>query len=474
MKRNPKVAKLFLLLCLPLFVAFSRADQIYNPGTSGGGGGVGGLSSVLAIDNNANALSITNLSNLLVSGNVGIGTTTPASPLSVYENNTSTATTIGATIEQDGTGDAALWFVLSSTERYVMGIDNSDGDKFKIQEASALGATPQFCIDPATDFVGIGTDTPATKLHVMNGSVGASVATSYDDLIVENTSNAGITIIGSTNAAMGDAVGLRFNNEASGAFGDMTLAYDYSLNRGILGMNRTAAELVFAVGGNSEAMRIDGDGNVGIGTFAPIWDAPRTKFQVVKTGAAKKVLVIGADVLSRMCGPDDRSTVILFGDGAGAVVIGVSDTPGIINTHIYADGSQGDLLKCSFPPRANESSEAVGYMTMKGNDVFKVAVTQLSNVVTETLRINNIDKSEIDWLVPHQANFRIINATAKKLNMSLDKVVLTLARHGNTSAASVPIALDEAVRDGRIQRGQLLLLEAFGAGFAWGSALVRF
>ncbi|WP_434925923.1 beta-ketoacyl-ACP synthase III [Shewanella sp. HL-SH8] len=196
--------------------------------------------------------------------------------------------------------------------------------------------------------------------------------------------------------------------------------------------------------------------------------------QFVKTGAAKKVLVIGADVLSRMCGPDDRSTVILFGDGAGAVVIGASDTPGIINTHIYADGSQGDLLKCSFPPRANESSEAVGYMTMKGNDVFKVAVTQLSNVVTETLRINNIDKSEIDWLVPHQANFRIINATAKKLNMSLDKVVLTLARHGNTSAASVPIALDEAVRDGRIQRGQLLLLEAFGAGFAWGSALVRF
>ncbi|GAA0781824.1 MULTISPECIES: beta-ketoacyl-ACP synthase III [Pseudomonadati] len=196
--------------------------------------------------------------------------------------------------------------------------------------------------------------------------------------------------------------------------------------------------------------------------------------QFVKTGAAKKVLVIGADVLSRMCEPDDRSTVILFGDGAGAVVIGVSETPGIINTHIYADGSQGDLLKCSFPPRANESSEAVGYMTMKGNDVFKVAVTQLSNVVTETLRINNVDKSEIDWLVPHQANFRIINATAKKLDMSLDKVVLTLARHGNTSAASVPIALDEAVRDGRIQRGQLLLLEAFGAGFAWGSALVRF
>ncbi|QDO84551.1 ketoacyl-ACP synthase III [Shewanella psychropiezotolerans] len=196
--------------------------------------------------------------------------------------------------------------------------------------------------------------------------------------------------------------------------------------------------------------------------------------QYVKSGAAKKVLVIGADVLSRLCEPDDRSTIILFGDGAGAAVIGASNEPGIISTHIYADGSQGDLLKCSFPPRPGESSAAMGYMIMKGNDVFKVAVTKLAHVVTETLRINQIDKSEIDWLVPHQANFRIIKATAKKLNMSLDKVVLTLAKHGNTSAASVPIALDEAVRDGRIERGQLILLEAFGAGFAWGSALVRF
>ncbi len=196
--------------------------------------------------------------------------------------------------------------------------------------------------------------------------------------------------------------------------------------------------------------------------------------QFVKSGAAKKVLVIGADVLSRLCQPDDRSTIILFGDGAGAVIVGASSEPGILSTHIYADGRQADLLKCSFPPRPGETSEAVGYMTMKGNDVFKVAVTQLSQVVTETLRINQIDKSEIDWLVPHQANFRIIKATAKKLNMSLDKVVLTLAKHGNTSAASVPIALDEAVRDGRIQRGQLIMLEAFGAGFAWGSALIRF
>lgn len=196
--------------------------------------------------------------------------------------------------------------------------------------------------------------------------------------------------------------------------------------------------------------------------------------QFVKTGAAKKILVIGADVLSRLCEPEDRTTIILFGDGAGAVVVGASEMPGILSTHIYADGRQADLLKCAFPPRQGETSEAVGFMTMKGNDVFKVAVTQLSHVVTETLRLNNIDKSAIDWLVPHQANFRIIKATAKKLDMSLDKVVLTLAKHGNTSAASVPIALDEAVRDGRIQRGQLLLLEAFGAGFAWGSALIRY
>lgn len=184
--------------------------------------------------------------------------------------------------------------------------------------------------------------------------------------------------------------------------------------------------------------------------------------------------MVGSDVLSRLCEPADRSTIILFGDGAGAVVVGASTEPGILSTHIYADGRQADLLKCSLPPRGHEPSQDMGYMKMKGNDVFKVAVTQLSRVVTETLELNHIDKSDIDWLIPHQANFRIIKATAKKLNMSLDKVVLTLAKHGNTSAASVPIAFDEAVRDGRIQRGQLLMLEAFGAGFAWGSALVRF
>ncbi|QFI54666.1 beta-ketoacyl-ACP synthase III [Aeromonas simiae] len=196
--------------------------------------------------------------------------------------------------------------------------------------------------------------------------------------------------------------------------------------------------------------------------------------QFVKSGAARNVLVVGADVLSRMCDPTDRGTIILFGDGAGAVVIGRSDTPGILSTHLHADGRYGDLLKLPQPRRGMTGSEMEAYMYMKGNDVFKVAVTRLSELVTETLAASGVEPSELDWLVPHQANYRIINATAKKLGMSLDKVVLTLDKHGNTSAASVPIALDEGVRDGRIQRGQLVLLEAFGGGFAWGSALVRF
>ncbi|WP_026959017.1 MULTISPECIES: beta-ketoacyl-ACP synthase III [Aliagarivorans] len=196
--------------------------------------------------------------------------------------------------------------------------------------------------------------------------------------------------------------------------------------------------------------------------------------QFVKTGQVEYALVIGADKLSHMCDPDDRSTIILFGDGAGAVLIGASEEPGILSTHIHADGRYGELLKLPQPRRGMSGSEMESYMYMSGNEVFKVAVTRLSQIVVETLQANGIDKTELDWLVPHQANFRIIKATAKKLSMPLDKVVLTLDRHGNTSAASVPIALDEAVRDGRIQRGQLVLLEAFGGGFAWGSALVRF
>ena len=196
--------------------------------------------------------------------------------------------------------------------------------------------------------------------------------------------------------------------------------------------------------------------------------------QYIKTGMVKRVLVIGTDCLSRLVDPADRSMIILFGDAAGATIIEASDQPGILSTHIHAAGTYGDLLYVGNPTRGDEQSVHENWGVMKGNEVFKVAVNKLSEVVEETLAANNLDKSQLDWLVPHQANFRIIKATAKKLNMSLDQVVITLQQYGNTSAATVPTALDTAIRDGRIQRGQLLLLEAFGGGFAWGSALVRY
>ncbi|MBE5252998.1 MAG: beta-ketoacyl-ACP synthase III [Enterobacterales bacterium endosymbiont of Blomia tropicalis] len=194
--------------------------------------------------------------------------------------------------------------------------------------------------------------------------------------------------------------------------------------------------------------------------------------QYIKNGAVKHALVIGADVLARTLDPNDRGTIILFGDGAGAVVLGQSEEQGIISTHLHADGRYAQLLTLPYQDRAQQDQPA--YLTMAGNEVFKVAVTELAHIVDETLQANNLDREMLDWLVPHQANLRIISATAKKLGMTMDKVVVTLDRHGNTSAASVPGALDEAVRDGRIKRGQLILLEAFGGGFTWGSALVRF
>ncbi len=194
--------------------------------------------------------------------------------------------------------------------------------------------------------------------------------------------------------------------------------------------------------------------------------------QYIKNGAVQYALVIGADALSRTLDPNDRSTIILFGDGAGAVVLGASEEPGILSTHLHSDGRYGNLLVLPNKNRFSENQSA--FLAMKGNEVFKFAVTELAHLVEETLTANAIDKSALDWLIPHQANLRIISATAKKLNMDMDKVIVTLDRHGNTSAASVPSALDEAVRDGRIKRGQLLLLEAFGGGFTWGSALVRF
>ncbi|MFQ3236847.1 MAG: 3-oxoacyl-[acyl-carrier-protein] synthase-3 [Paraglaciecola sp.] len=196
--------------------------------------------------------------------------------------------------------------------------------------------------------------------------------------------------------------------------------------------------------------------------------------QYIKSGMAKRILVVGTDCLSRMINPNDRSMVILFGDAAGATIIEASEEPGILSTHIHAAGSYGDLLTVGNPTRGDELSTHENWGTMKGNEVFKVAVKKLSQVVEDTLATNNMQKSDLDWLVPHQANFRIIKATAKKLDMSLDQVVITLEKYGNTSAATVPTALDEAIRDGRIKRGQHLLLEAFGGGFAWASALVRY
>ncbi|MGY6071594.1 beta-ketoacyl-ACP synthase III [Pasteurella multocida] len=194
--------------------------------------------------------------------------------------------------------------------------------------------------------------------------------------------------------------------------------------------------------------------------------------QFIRTGKVKKALVIGADLFSRTLNPEDRGTIILFGDGAGAVILEASEQAGIISTHLHATGESAEVLTLANQTRGIESDPA--YLEMQGNATFKIAVRELANVVEETLEANQLDKKDIDWLVPHQANLRIISATAKKLDMDMSQVVVTLDRHGNTSAGSIPSALDEAVRDGRIQRGQLLLLEAFGGGLTWGSALVRF
>ncbi|MBS9433254.1 beta-ketoacyl-ACP synthase III [Photorhabdus hainanensis] len=192
----------------------------------------------------------------------------------------------------------------------------------------------------------------------------------------------------------------------------------------------------------------------------------------IRTGVAKHALVIGSDSITRTLDPEDRGTLVLFGDGAGAMVVGASNEPGILSTHLHANGSYGELLVLPYQERQNLKEPA--YASMIGNEVFKIAVRELANIVDETLEANNLPYSELDWLVPHQANLRIIAATAKKLNMTMDKVVVTLDRYGNTSAASVPTAFDEAVRDGRIKRGQLILIEAFGGGLTWGSALIRF
>ncbi len=185
----------------------------------------------------------------------------------------------------------------------------------------------------------------------------------------------------------------------------------------------------------------------------------------IKTNGAKKALVIGSESMSKIVDWNDRGTCILFGDGAGAVVLEASEKAGILSTHIHADGDHDALLQVPVGKK---------YLTMEGNDVFRMAVKTLGRIVDETLAANNLEKSDINWLIPHQANIRIIKATAKKLGMNMDHVVVTVNEHGNTSAASVPLALDHAVRNGQIKSGELLLLEAFGGGFTWGSALVRY
>ena len=196
----------------------------------------------------------------------------------------------------------------------------------------------------------------------------------------------------------------------------------------------------------------------------------------IKTGSAKCALVVGAETLSRIVDWNDRGTGILFGDGAGAVVLEASDEPGILSTHLHADGSYEHLLTVPAGISAGYDKVLAGqaYVQMQGNEVFKMAVNTLGRIVDETLAANNMEKTDIDWLIPHQANIRIIQATARKLKMSMDHVVVTVDEHGNTSAASVPLALDTAVRDGRIKRGETLLMEAFGGGFTWGSALLKY
>jgi len=197
----------------------------------------------------------------------------------------------------------------------------------------------------------------------------------------------------------------------------------------------------------------------------------------IRSGSAKTALVIGTETLTRMVDWSERTTCVLFGDGAGAVVLKADTETGILSTHMHADGGKKELLwnpvgvSVGFKP--DEKNAGVRIL-MTGNEVFKHAVKALDSVVEEALDANGLSREDIDWLIPHQANLRIIEATAKRLAMPMERVIVTVDRHGNTSSGSVPLALDEAVRTGKIQRGQLVLLEAFGGGFTWGSALLRY
>lgn len=196
----------------------------------------------------------------------------------------------------------------------------------------------------------------------------------------------------------------------------------------------------------------------------------------IRTEAATRALVVGAETFSRIIDWTDRGTCILFGDGAGAVILETSTEPGILSSHLHADGRYKELLwvPAGVSSGYDKTRENAAYVEMRGNEVFKIAVNTLERIVEETLEANQMVPEDIDWLIPHQANIRIISATAKKLHMSMERVVVTVNKHGNTSAASVPLALNVAVRDGRIKRGDTLLLEAFGGGFTWGSILLKY
>jgi len=204
-----------------------------------------------------------------------------------------------------------------------------------------------------------------------------------------------------------------------------------------------------------------------------------TADQFIRSGMYRKILVVGAEVLSRLLDWNDRTTCILFGDGAGAVVLEADESErGIVSSHLHSDGSQYDLLYVpgggSKEPLSRELLDSGRqYIRMKGNEVFRVAVNALDSTVLEALEANNLKAEDIDLLVPHQANIRIINATGKKLGLSGDKVMITVDRHGNTSSASIPLALCQAVKENRVEDGSLVLLEAFGGGFTWGSILLR-
>lgn len=194
--------------------------------------------------------------------------------------------------------------------------------------------------------------------------------------------------------------------------------------------------------------------------------------QFIKSGTCKNILVIGSETMSRTLDWTDRTTCVLFGDGAGAIVLQASEQPGVLCSKLHANGAYSDIL--IYPNLTVCPNTSSQYIQMRGNEVFKVAVRALEAVVEEILEAYSLSKEEINWLVPHQANLRIISAMAKKLDMDLARVILTIAEHGNTSSASIPLALDEGVRDGRIKRGDKILLESFGGGLAWGASLINY